>query len=358
MIDKKMSSQILMVGVYYKNNAPGGMASVVATYDRHFDHLRYISTWKWSNKLVKIYYAIQSISLFTILLTFDRRIKIIHIHGAAHNSFFRKKIFIDLAHHYKKKIVYHIHASQFKVFFEESDKKEVIIKTILKCDKLIVLSKSWAAYFINKGIPAKKIEILNNIVPKPKLNKKDLTDNRVKFLFLGEIGNRKGIFDLLTAIKENKGKLEDKILLSVGGNGEVERLKQFIDENELGGLVRFLGWVSGEKKIDELNATDVYILPSHNEGLPISILEAFSYGLPVISTPVGGIPEIVETGKNGILVEPGNVNQIKDALLFFVNQKSAISQFGDQNREIVKDFYPETVISSLNNVYKELVNSN
>lgn len=357
MISRDLSKKILTIGVYFKNNAPGGMASVVATYDDYFENFRYISTWRWSNKFVKLYYAFKSIILFAILMLFDRRIKIVHIHGAAHNSFFRKKLFIDLGYAFNKKIIYHIHASQFKVFFEESDKKETILKTILKVDKLIVLSTSWAEYFMDKGIPKSKITILNNIVPTPTILQEKSTNGKVNFLFMGEIGDRKGIFDLLTAIAKNKELFQEKMHLRIGGNGEIDRLNDFIKKQNLDEIVIFLGWVSGSKKIDELNNTDIYILPSHNEGLPISILEALSYRRPIISTPVGGIAEVVIPNKNGILVEPGNVDQIKKSLLFFIENKDCINTYGINSEKIVSRFYPDAVMNDLNCIYSELLNS-
>ena len=92
---------------------------------------------------------------------------------------------------------------------------------------------------------------------------------------------------------------------------EEEIIKAFIQNNQISDIAVFEGWVTGDKKIEYLNWADIYILPSYNEGLPIAILEAMSYSHPIISTPVGGIPEVVKDHQNGILVEPGNLEQIK-----------------------------------------------
>ena len=98
--------------------------------------------------------------------------------------------------------------------------------------------------------------------------------------------------------------------------------------------VKFEGWVGGEKKIHLLNWADVYILPSFNEGLTISILEALSYNCPIISTPVGGIPEVV-TEDNGILVEPGNTKQIAEAIHNYVEHPEIVKSHGAISGEIV-----------------------
>ena len=97
------------------------------------------------------------------------------------------------------------------------------------------------------------------------------------------------------------------------------------------------------------------ILPSYNEGLPIAILEAMSYKHPVISTPVGGIPEVIENGENGLLVKPGDTAAIADAVRFYIINKEKIAEHGAHAYEIVKDFFPEKVFSDLDGIYQALL---
>ena len=80
----------------------------------------------------------------------------------------------------------------------------------------------------------------------------------------------------------------------------------FIKDNNLDEMVKFVGWVSGDAKSKILSTTDILVLPSYYEGLPISVLEAMSYAMPVITTPVGGIPEVVTDGVEGTLFTPGD----------------------------------------------------
>ena len=78
--------------------------------------------------------------------------------------------------------------------------------------------------------------------------------------------------------------------------------------------VELLGWVRGEDKERLLATAVLYVLPSYNEGLPVSVLEAMAAGLPILTTPVGGIPEAVTDGVEGFLVEPGDVRTLADRL--------------------------------------------
>ena len=174
-------------------------------------------------------------------------------------------------------------------------------------------------------------------------------------MYMGEISNRKGAFDLLKAVADEKDYFKDKLLLRMGGNEVDGDIKTFIRDNGLDGFVAYEGWISGQKKVDCLTWEDIYILPSYNEGLPIAILEAMSYKHPIISTPVGGIPEIIENGRNGLLVTPGDTKAIANAIKFYIVNKDKISEHGKYAFEIVKDFFPEKVFSDLNEIYQTLL---
>ena len=165
---------------------------------------------------------------------------------------------------------------------------------------------------------------------------------------------QKGIYDLLDVIKEIRHDLKDKFCLHIGGNGETERLQKLIDENDLSDLVRFEGWVSGEKKKELLSLADAYILPSYIEGLPISILEAMSYGLPILSTPVGGIPEVVDE-TNGILFTPGDKKEMADAIKSMVGNPQIGKSKGNASREKAVRYYPDNVASELIEIYNGIL---
>lgn len=111
------------------------------------------------------------------------------------------------------------------------------------------------------------------------------------------MGKRKGIYDLLDVLSEHREEFLNKLEFLFGGDGDVEQVQAIIKEQNLNNIAKYQGWVSGIKKERLLNQADAYILPSYNEGLPISVLEAMSYSLPIISTTVGGIPEILKIMK-------------------------------------------------------------
>ena len=144
-------------------------------------------------------------------------------------------------------------------------------------------------------------------------------------------------------------------LFFLGGDGDIEEVNQIITNEKLEDIVKYEGWVSGEKKVELLNMADAYILPSYNEGLPISVLEAMSYKLPIISTKVGGIPEILEDGINGFIMEPGDKKAIKEAIDRLMNDVDLRKKMGLESAHKVKAHLPEHVEKQLEQLYDHLL---
>lgn len=142
----------------------------------------------------------------------------------------------------------------------------------------------------------------------------------------------------------------------VGGNGEISKVTQIISKYGLSDIVLFEGWVSGDKKIELLNKVDAYILPSYHEGLPISILEAMSYSLPIISTNVGGIPEILKNGENGFIISPGDKDAMYRAILELMNNEKLRIDMGKASYSKVQEHMPGFVERQLSDLYRSLLN--
>lgn len=361
-ISKELSRQVLMSGVKYKGNHPGGISAVVQYWSEYIDGIRYFPMFKEGSRISKIIiFACSYIRMFLTLL-FDKRVKIVHVHTAAGTDFKRSTKVINLAKKFGKKVILHSHASQFKVFYAEAsnEQQKKILQTLRKADKLIVLSESWKEWFEKIGVESKKIIILHNITAYPKFlsvdkqNQIDIDKRPVRFLFMGEIGQRKGVFDIIRGLSKHKEEIKEKIELRIGGNKMETQLREAIADGGLSDFVKFEGWVSGEKKIELLNWADVYILPSFNEGLPISILEAMSYKKPIISTPVGGIPEVVDKS-NGILVTPGNDEEIFSAMKHYVDNVTDIKMHGEESYKKAETYLPDYVLNHLKRIYESLI---
>ncbi|WP_207495278.1 glycosyltransferase family 4 protein [Aridibaculum aurantiacum] len=358
-IPKEVSEQILTIGESYINHR-GGIAGVINSYSTRFETFKFIASYKpFTNKLVGIPYFLKAVYKLLIILFFDKKIKVVHLHSAAKGSFFRKLIiFVICKYFFKKSIVFHCHGSEFKDFFTKNKVFSFLVRFLVnRVDLVICLSNSWKKFFSEKFSP-RQVIVLENIIERPVTllkNSSKSVNGTLKLLFLGSIGDRKGIFDVLEVFKINKDVFHGKLELIIGGNGDIGRLQNYIINNDLQELVKYHGWVSGTKKAELLAESNLYILPSYNEGLPLSILEAMSYNLPIISTPVGGIPEIVFEGVNGFLIPPGDLSLLTKTLNLFLDNRNCITDMGDQSSKVVIPYYEEGVIPKLTTLYTFLL---
>ncbi|MCW3117441.1 MAG: hypothetical protein JWM28_1523, partial [Chitinophagaceae bacterium] len=343
------------VGPDYRGRTGGGIESVIKTYSENFPGTLFLGSYSEGNKFHEIIYTCKFFLSFTRFMIVKKDIKIVHIHSASDMSFIRKSLTMMIARLFGKKTIMHMHGSTFRVFYEKAGIFRSVIRRLLKCNDLVIcLSPQWFDFFSNL-IPAAKLRIVNNPVPAPAMNISRQQNGVVKFLFLGRIGNRKGIFDLLKAMSLLNPELRRSANLTIGGNGEVQKLQELIKSLALQDCVNYAGWVDGQLKTELLAAADVYILPSYNEGLPVSILEAMAYGLPIISTPIGGIPEVVKEGINGFLVEPGNIQQIIDKIEKMIKSPDLPPEMGKASLQTVKPFTADSVFPVLDTIYASLL---
>jgi glycosyltransferase involved in cell wall biosynthesis len=138
----------------------------------------------------------------------------------------------------------------------------------------------------------------------------------VTFLYLGWFVKYKGVYELLAAFDGVCRRTTQSCRLILCGHGEeVDRMKAWVNDRNLTGRVEFRGWVDLRGKLDALEASDVFVLPSHTEGLPNALMEAMASKLPCITTPVGGIPSLIQHDVNGLLIPPQNEQALESAML-------------------------------------------
>lgn len=354
MIDKKLSAKILTVCPKY-SKPKGGVAQCVATYDKVvFEEFKTVCNSCSGSKAKKLSKCVTAIFKLVWTLAFDPNVKIVHIHTASYNSFKRSAIFVRLSKAMRRKVLLHIHGGGFKEYYVQN---ATFVKNILnKSDALAVLSHSWKDFFDTIVAPD-RVRVVPNIIEDAR-HIDVAADGKVHFLFLGQIYQAKGIFDLVELICENKEEYRGKLVLDIGGGMyEEERLKTYIKDNALEDIIRFHGWVSGEEKVRLLNLADAFILPSYVEGVPISILEAEAYGLPILSTPVGGIPEVVHDGENGYLFAPGNKHEMKAAIDITLRDADLRARMGEKSKIMVRGNLPENIEKELTRLYNSLLSA-
>jgi glycosyltransferase involved in cell wall biosynthesis len=334
----------------------GGISSVVNAYRAGglFERIpvSYISSHADGGAVTKLTMAAVAVCRFVGWLVF-RPAFILHVHVSSRASFWRKMIFIWPALWTKKIVIFHLHGSEFMQFYLEEcgPLKQRLVRAVKnRCSRNIVLSES-RRQNVARITPNQNVTVLMNPALQPSAAASNQPRRGEVLLFLGRLGRRKGIYVLLQALVSVRLKFPD-VRLICGGDGELEEVRAEIAKLGLEQHVDLLGWVKGEAKDELLAISTLYVLPSFDEGVPMSILEAMASGIPIVSTPVGGIPEVVGNGREGVLVPPGDVPGLSAAISRLLGDPGLRSRMGQNCLErFRRDFSIETVLDKLEQIY-------
>ncbi|HFK1497452.1 TPA: glycosyltransferase family 4 protein [Bacillus paranthracis] len=338
---------VIMIGSHLR--VTGGITRVVKNYMQaglsEKTNLEYFPTYYGSNHFTNIiYFIIQYVKLCFQLNILNRKYDVAHIHMSYRGSFVRKRKIIQLLNRKDIPIILHMHGSQFKDFYNESSdkRKQQIVDTLNKVTVILALGEQWKEYY-ESLCTAKVVSLDNAVFPKQAISE---SDEKVYITTMGVLSQRKGTYDLIEVGAKLKGKMDSKYKFVLAGDGETEKAKKKIDELGLNDSFIVPGWISDEKKIEEIyRKSIIYILPSYNEGMPMSILEAMSYGLPVISTNVGSIASVVEK-ENGFIVNPGDLEGISENILKLLGDAEKLERISLNNIDKIQVTY--NVFNSLN----------
>lgn len=164
------------------------------------------------------------------------------------------------------------------------------------------------------------------------VSKPPSVDGRIRIVFAGWLHPKKGIEFLMPAMRLLADRRNDFILTVCGAGSHFDHVKNQRAELGLENHVQLLGWVKSEEVIERLWESDIFLLPSLAEGMPNALLQAMACGLPVVTTCVSSIPEIVQDGRNGSLIDPGSAQAICDGLLRLIDRRPEWPQIGEINR--------------------------
>ncbi len=270
---------------------------------------------------LRAWFAILNACLF-------QRADIVHLHMASRGSCLRKTILGLTCWIFRTPFIIHLHGGKFSIFHDSELGplgRSFVDFVFRRASSVIALSQTWQTW-LKTTINLHKVTIVFNGVPSYINTPKEKTKPTI--LFLGRLCANKGTGELITAMHDVMQKFPDSVL-ELGGDGDLETYRQ-----QASGLpnIRFLGWIDDAGRQAALARASVYCLPSWNEGLPMSVLEAMSAGLPVVSTPVGGIPEAINDGVTGILVQPGDTKALASALCKLLQNPDLASTMGKRGQ--------------------------
>jgi glycosyltransferase involved in cell wall biosynthesis len=313
----------------------------------------YLSTHSDGSLVRKSYLALLAFARYFGWLLF-RPGFVLHAHVSSRASFWRKSVFIMPALWSGKAVIFHLHGSEFMRFYLDecgAFRQKLVRHLMNRCTRIVVLSESWRLNVARITDNAHVRVLMNPAVP-PGERRAVRPRRTDALLFLGRLGHRKGIFVLLEALAAVRSRFRHVVLLC-GGDGELDRVRAEVVRLDLSDNVTLLGWVKGAAKDELLESSTVFVLPSFDEGVPMSILEAMAWGLPVIATPVGGIPEVVTDGREGLLVAPGDADALGEAICRLLVDADLRAQMGRNGRlRFQTDFSIQSVLEKLESIYR------
>lgn len=342
-------AKVLIVATSRKTR--GGITAVIKAHEtgkqwKSF-HCKWIETHRDGNAPRKLWYLFTAFIEYILLLPFY---DIVHIHIATPQSAKRKQLFFYPAKWMKKKTIFHFHPSNEKFLFEPNNQK-LYYRLFSQADLILVLSEQWRKWLKEALNISNHVEVLFN--PCPIVNRtEDLRERNI--LFAGTIIPRKGYADLIKAFSLIASQHPDwKIIFA--GNGEIEKAKKLAIECGISNQTIFLGWVNGRAKDLAFQKASIYCLASNGEGFPMGVLDAWAYGIPCIVTPVGGIPDIIKDGVNGLIYPIEDYHKLADKLNTLISNDQLRREIVKQSDKYVnQEFKTEHICQKLSNIYNSL----
>ena len=276
---------------------------------------------------------------------------IVHIHFASRGSSVRKMLLARIALAQGCRVVMHAHGGGYRDYWASlsPSARAAKARTLSRVHCLIVLGETWREFFVSAGVPRERIVVLPNPVQLPSVVPKRLGRSHVRLVFLGLLARAKGVFDLVDALTRLSPECLGRTRLVLAGNGDVQGLRDFVERRGLTRFVEVRDWIGPQERDRLLASADAFVLPSYIEGLPMSLLESMAWGLPVISTTVGSIPEYVRDGVQGLLVQPGDVSELAGAIERIVMDSALRSRMGELGRRTVEplniDLYARKIVA-------------
>jgi glycosyltransferase involved in cell wall biosynthesis len=333
----------------------GGIAAVIQAYRAHglFKHwpIEYLATHRDGGVRSNAAAALKVLRRLIVLLAQERRF-VMHLHSAAGWGFWRDALFAALAIAARCPFVLHLHGAGFQHFHDRAGGlARAAIRFLLGEAACVVVpcesSRGWVRGIARRAqvecVPNPVVPAQAQDAPRPNL-----------VLFLGALEAGQGLFDLLEAVSALRPSVPDVRLLCAG-EGDRGAVARYAERLGIADAVKCTSWIGPSGKRALLENAAVFALPSYDEALPMSLLEAMAAGVPAVVSPVGGVPEVVVDGVSGLFVAPGDVATLQRLLRKLLLDRKLGTRIGAAARESVRlRCAPERALARLGVLYVEL----
>jgi glycosyltransferase involved in cell wall biosynthesis len=340
-------SRLVMLGA-----APETRSSIAAVVDAYRAHglfkrwaIEYLPTHGDRGAARNAGLALDALRRFALLLARYGRMPV-HLHLSARGSAARDAAFAAAAAAVRCPLVLQLHGAGF-----ERSHGAALMRWLLESAACVLIAAESQRAWIRSL--ARNAHAL--CVPHPVSSEVPAQAARANLvLFLGRLEPGKGIFDLLEAVAALRAALPD-VRLVCAGDGDRIAVARYAERLGIAEAVKFTGWVGPSGKRALLEAAAAFALPSYDEALPVSLLEAMAAGVPVVATAVGGIPEVVADGVSGYLVAPGDKASLERSLRRLLGDRALGERIGAAARETARlRFAPERALPQLEEIYRAL----
>jgi glycosyltransferase involved in cell wall biosynthesis len=346
-----MSSKVIVLGPGRKTR--GGISTVIKEYEQtdawEEFNCKWIETYIDKGSFHKIAYFIKGFFSYLRSILFHN---IVHMHISWSTTAKRKFAFFLLAKALKKKIILHLHSGAEPVL---SAKAQFPYKYMFKHADVTVFLAERIKNELNRHYQVQKsIVIYNPCLSNKKKSITQFADRKKQIVFAGTITEKKGYIDLIEAFAEIAPKYQEWKLI-FAGNGEIENAQRICKRLNIENQVELKGWINRDTLQELLAESSVFCLPSYTEGFPMAVLDAWSQGLPVVATPVGGLADVLIHDKNAMVFNPGDKNHLAvllDELMADENKRQRISV--ESVKLSLNAFNIDTIAKQLRELYVTL----
>lgn len=323
-----------------KRNMPVFDYITIPYYGKHWR--RWLSLW---NIIIRL----GLIRLFT-------HKKIAQLFGSDGCNWDIKSAIMRWAKRFGYKTIYQSLGGTYQQFTEYRNSKQ-LSDDLNDIDLVLIPSGIRQRWFI-QNFNINNSRVMRTMIEKPSDEEKMEPSPIPVALFTGMFTNEKGVFDIVECVAKYHEKLKGKIKVLMVGHGDGARLRQAVTDKGVDDIIDVLGWLNDANKAFLITGSDLFILMSYHELMPVNAVEAMLAGLAVIATPVGAVPELVEDGKTGFIVPEGDIDALYGALETYIRSPRLLKEHGQAAAEKLSDFLPQAVIARYRKFYHELLDNN
>ena len=289
-----------------------------------------------------------------------RDVDLVHIQLAYAGSIYRKIMIAATARYFRVPYVVHLHGGRFGRSWENAGPylARSIERLFINSAAIIVLGQCWARLILDRLPDVKdKLTVLPNTTAVPNGTHRGRADGeRIQITFLGHVLPEKGVPQLIEAL--GKVSARGDWSATIAGNGELDQTRSHAQRLGIADRVDMPGWLGPQEIAALLRSTDILVLPSFVENLPMVVIEGFAYGLAVVATPVGAVPEVIAHERNGLLVPVGDVGALAGALHRLLDDGELRRTLGEAaRRDYAERFEISTYITRLVSTWRKAARS-